>query len=106
MFAGAGVSGHHVGVDVNRIDGICDRDFVLVAENIEDETAVGFRSVGEENLVGRDLDPAIPVIVLRNFRAKEFVTLLVPVTAKRFAMRQLVHGLVHRVHRPPAAAAR
>ncbi len=47
----AGVAGHDVRIDVNRIDRIGDRDLVLVAQDIEDETAIGFRAVGEKNLI-------------------------------------------------------
>ena len=60
------VAGHHVGVDVNRINRIGERDFVLVAENIEDVTAIAFRSVGDKNFVVGNLDLAIAIIVLRD----------------------------------------
>ena len=62
----ARVTGHHVGVDIDRINRIGDRDFVLVAENIEDVPAIAFRTVGNKNLVVSDVDLAIAVIVLRN----------------------------------------
>jgi hypothetical protein len=38
----AGVARHHIGIDVNRINRVGDGDFVLLAENIEDVTAVTF----------------------------------------------------------------
>src|SRR5689334_9000625 len=51
---GTGVPRHHVRVDVNRIYRIGDRDLVLVAQNIQDETAIAFGSVRNENLVVSD----------------------------------------------------
>ena len=36
------VASHHICVDVNRIDRIGDGDLVLIAEDIENETAIAF----------------------------------------------------------------
>jgi hypothetical protein len=38
----AGVAGHHVCIDINRINRIGDRHLVLIAENIQDITAIAF----------------------------------------------------------------
>jgi hypothetical protein len=53
----AGVAGHDVGVDVNRIDRIHHRDPVVVAENVEDVRTVAFRTVRNKIIVS-DLDGA------------------------------------------------
>ena len=37
-----GVASHHICVDVNRIDWIGDGHLVLIAEDIENETAIAF----------------------------------------------------------------
>ncbi len=94
-----GVAGHHVGIDVDRIDRIRDRDPVLVAEDIEDETAIALRAVGDENLVVRDLHPAVAIIDLRDFLAQEIAALLVAVAAEGFAHGKLVHRRLDRRHR-------
>ena len=39
---GAGIAGHHVRIDIGRIDRIGNRDFVLLPENVEDVTAITF----------------------------------------------------------------
>src|SRR5204863_2250677 len=80
----------------NRINWIGDRDSVPIAENIEDITAIGFRALRHKNFVGRDLDPAPAIIVLRDFFAERFETLLVTVAAKGFADAQLIDGVMHR----------
>src|SRR5947208_13291778 len=38
----ASVAGHHVCIDIDRINRIGDRHLVLIAENIEDVTAIAF----------------------------------------------------------------
>ena len=65
----AGVTGHHVRVDVNRVNRIGDRDFVLIAKNIENKTAIAFRSVRDKNLLVCDVDLAIAKILLRDCRS-------------------------------------
>ena len=91
------MTSHDVGVDVDRINRIGDRDPVLVAKNIENVTAIAFRTVGEKDFVVCNLDPA-----LRDnrcsaiFCAQKFVTLLVSITAKCFANTELIDRLVHR----------
>ena len=87
---------HHIGIDVNRINRIGDRDFVLIAQNIENETAVALRTVGHENLIVRDVDLAIAEIFLRDCRSQEFVPLLGSIAAKRFTVPQLVSGAFDR----------
>src|ERR1051325_6288110 len=37
-----GVPGHDIGIDIYRVNRIGDCDFVLVAENIQNKTAIGF----------------------------------------------------------------
>ena len=68
-FRPAAVARHHVRVDIDRIDRIGDRDSVLVPKNIENISAITFRSVRDKDLIIRDLDVAVPIIVLRNCRS-------------------------------------
>src|SRR5438270_634697 len=69
---------------------------VLIAQNIENETAVALRTVGHENLIVRDVDLAIAEIFLRNCRSQEFVPLPGSVATKRFTVSQLVSGAFDR----------
>ena len=41
----SGMTGHDIGIDVNRVNRIGDRDFVLMSKDIQDVTAIAFRSV-------------------------------------------------------------
>ena len=63
---GAGVARHHVRVHVYRIDRIGHRDLVLAAENIEDVTAVVFRSVRNEDFVVSNVNFAVAIVALRD----------------------------------------
>ena len=49
----AGVPRHYIGIDVNWINRIGNRDLILPAQNIENVTAVAFRPVRQENFVIR-----------------------------------------------------
>src|SRR5947208_16607020 len=78
--------GHYIGVDVNWIDRIGNRDLILPAQNIENVTAVAFRPIRQENFVIRNFDSAIAIIKLRDFAAKEFVALLGAIATGRFTL--------------------
>ena len=93
----AAVGCHHVRIDVNRVDRIGDRDFVLVPKNIENISAITFRSVRDKDLIIRDLDVAVAIIVLHDCRSKKFVTLLGTVTAKCLTFPQVIGSTLHRV---------
>ena len=69
LTCGSGVPSHHVGIDINRVNRVGNRDFVLVAENIENETAVTFRTVGDKNFVVGEVDVTVAIIVLRDGRS-------------------------------------
>ena len=69
LLRGAGVTGHHVCIDVDRINWIGNGNFVLIAKNIEDVAAIAFRSVRDKNFVVRDVDLAIAIIFLSDCRS-------------------------------------
>ena len=68
-FRRAAVARHYVRVDIDRVNRIGNRDFVLVAENIENKAAIAFRSIRDKNLVIGDIDIAIAIIALRDCRS-------------------------------------
>jgi len=63
------VASHYVCIDIDWIHRIGNRNFVLVAEDIENETAIAFRAVGDKNFVIGDVDLAIAIILLRDCRS-------------------------------------
>ena len=69
LFHRAGVARHHVGIDVDRVNRIGNGNLVLLAEDIEDVTAIAFRSVGQKDFVVHDVDLAVTIIVLRDCRS-------------------------------------
>src|SRR5438094_8193861 len=81
---------HYIRIDINRINWIRHCDLVSIAQDVEDVTAIAFRSVGNKDFVIGNIDLAVAVIALRNCRSEKFVTLLWPVTAKRFRLPELV----------------
>ena len=60
------MTSHDVGVYIDRINRIGDRDLILVAKDVENMAAIAFRTVGEEDFVVCNLDAALPIIELRN----------------------------------------
>jgi len=91
-----GVTGHDVGVHINRINRVADGDFVFMAEDIEDIAGVAFGAVADKNFVVGHLATAVAEIVFGNGGPKPFVTLFRPVAAERLAHGHFVHGFVHR----------
>ena len=45
------MAGHDIGVNVDRVNGIDDRNPILMAENIQNIAAIAFGTVGDENLI-------------------------------------------------------
>ena len=87
---GAGAARHDVGVDVDRVNGVGNREADVVGEDFLDVAAVALRAVGDEDFVGVDLAAAGGVIVLLHGLAQERVTLLRAVALEGGALRHLV----------------
>ncbi len=91
----AGVAGHDVGVDVDRIHRVGDGDLVPRAEDVEDVAGVTLAAVGDENLIRFHVDAACLEIVLGDGVAQEVVALLRAVAAEGGAVAHFIHRLVH-----------
>ncbi len=91
------MTGHDIGVDVNGVNRIDDRDSILMTENIQNITAIAFGAVGDKNLIVRDIHALFAVIVFRDCVTKKFVTLLRAVTAEGVPMRELIDRPMHRL---------
>jgi len=92
---------HYIGIDVNWIDRISNRDAILLAQNIENVTAVAFRAIRQKNFVIRDVGSAIAIIKLRDFSAEKFVTLFGPVATEAFTISELFGRRFHCLDRSP-----
>ena len=95
LVGGSGVSGHHVGVDVNGVDRIGDRDFVSGAKDIEDVPRIALGPVGHKNVVW--IDAQTGVGVFHDGFAKEGIALLGAVTAESAAITELIDCFFHRL---------
>ncbi len=87
---------HHVGVDVDGVDRVGHRDPRVRGEDLLDVSAVLLAAVGDEDLVGGDLDAARAVVVLADRVDQEVVAVLRPVAAEALRARHLVGGPVER----------
>src|SRR5256885_11539859 len=92
---GAVVPRHYIGIDVNWINRIGNRDLILPAQNIENVPAVAFRPIRQENFVIRNFDSAIAIIKLRDFAAEEFVALLGAIATERFTLPEFFGCCFH-----------
>jgi len=70
----------------------------LVAKHVENEPAIAFRTIGEEDFVVGDVNPASPIINLRDLAPQEFIALLMPVATKSLAHGKLIYGRLHRCY--------
>ncbi len=91
---GAGAAGHHVGVQVDRVDRVGDGDGDVGGEDLLDVAGVALGAVADEHLVGFDPRPPGLEILGRDFLPQELVALLGAVAAEGGGIRHLVHRLV------------
>jgi hypothetical protein len=91
------VTRHDIRVDINGIDGVHDGDAVVVTKNIEDGTAVALGTVRDKDLVIRDIEPPIAVVMRRDCRAQKLVPLLGAVAMEALTRSHLVDGGMHRL---------
>ena len=91
----SGPAYHHVGVDVDGIDGVGNADGVVPAHQFLNVSGVGLGSVVDENLVEVEVYAAREKVVLEYGLAQEVVALLGSVAAKALPGSHLVGGTVH-----------
>ncbi|MFM1945042.1 MAG: hypothetical protein RI897_4024 [Verrucomicrobiota bacterium] len=91
------MSGHDVGIHVDGVDGVHDRDSVGVTEDIEDIAGVAFGAVGHEDFVIGDLHAVVTVIVLGDGCAEELVTLFGAIATEGGALAHFVGSFMQRV---------
>ena len=63
---GTGPARHHIGVHIDRIHRVADRDFVVYTENLLDISGIALRPIGNKYLVGRDITAPCLVVLLRH----------------------------------------
>ena len=91
----ARAASHDIRVEVDRVYRVRDGDLVGRAEDLLDVAAVALGAVADENLVRRDLDAAVRVVVLDDGFRQERVALLRAVAVERLSLRLIVDRLVH-----------
>ncbi len=94
----SGAASHHVGVDINGINRVADRDDVVRAEDIADIAGVALRAVADENLVRGNLDAAVPELVFADGLPQERVAGFRPIAAERLGTPHLPRSGGHRLH--------
>jgi hypothetical protein len=86
----AGVAGHDVRVDVDRVDRIGHGDPVAAAEDLERRARVGLRTIAQEDLVVGHVDATRAEVAVRDRRAHEVVSGRGPVALEALARRQVI----------------
>ena len=89
-------AGHHVGVDVDRIDRVGDEHGVLLIEEIQDVAEIGLRAVRDEDLVEGELNAELLIIRLDRC-LQEIVALLRTVAMEALGLTHLLRRLHHRI---------
>lgn len=87
------VADHDVGVDIDWVNGVGDGDGVAVAENVEDVACVALGTIGDEDVIGADVEASIAVLYHRF--SQECVALLWTVATEGVAVAEFVDGFVH-----------
>ena len=91
----AGVSSHDIGIHIDRINRVHHRNAIVVTKDIQDVSAVAFGSIGNKNLIIRDLKPVRAVIVFRDGVPQKLIALLGAVSTKAAALAHFINSLVH-----------
>ena len=86
----AGATSHDVGVGVNRIHGIGNREGRIFREDFLDVGAIALRTVGNKDFISRDVAAAGCVIIGRDSVSEEAVTLLWAVAFEGSAVSHFV----------------
>ena len=92
---GAAAANHHVGVDIDGVDGVGDADEVVPVEQLLEVAGVALCAVVDEDLVDVEMDASGQEVVLENGLAEEVVALLGAVAAEALGGGHLVDGAVH-----------
>ena len=93
-----GPANHHVGVDVDGIDGVGHTDTVVPSHEFLDVARIALGTIVDEYLARVEMDAAGQIVVLHDGLTQEGVALFGTVAVERFALAQVVDGLVHGLH--------
>ena len=86
---------HHVGVDIDGVDGIGDANEVVPVEQLLEVTRIALCTIVDKDLVDIEVDATRQEVVLEDGFTEEVVTLLRTIAAKTLDGAHLVGGLVH-----------
>ena len=92
----AGASAHDVRVYIYGIDGVCDADAVVRAQDVAKVSRIALGAVVDEYLVRVYADAARCEVALDDGPAQKLVAVFRPVAAERFGLSHLIDGLVER----------
>ena len=93
----SGASRHHVGVDIDRVDRVGNREPDVSGENLLDVAAVALGSVGHENLVRLNPTAARGIVMLRDRLAEKGIALLGTVALEALPPGHLIGRRVQRL---------
>ena len=94
----AGASRHGVGVDIDRVDGVADGDFVFYGEDIANVAAIAFCAIRNEYLVDIDIDSACVKVVFCYGFTQKIVALLGAEAVKCLRAGHIVYSFMHCVY--------
>ncbi len=86
---------HHVGVDIDGIDGVGDRHGVVPAHQLANVARVTLGSVVDKNLIGVKMHAPWQEVVLYDSLSKPQVSLLGPIAVEGLLLSHVVDSLVH-----------
>ena len=89
-----GASAHHVGVDVDGVDGVGDADTVVRAQDVAEVTRIALGTIVHKHLVGVNLHAPGREVVFHDGTAQKFVAVFRPVAPEGFGASHLVGRLV------------
>ena len=92
---GACPSRHNIGIHIDRVDRIADRDLIIQCKDFLNIAGITFCTVRHKNLVRLNLAASGLIVVIRNRISQKVITKLWRIAAERSRIRHLIHCAVH-----------
>ena len=89
---------HDIGIHINGINRVTYSNFIILAENLLNITAVAFCTVRDKNFICCDITTAAFIIILRNCVPQKVVSQIRRISAECPGIPHLIHCMMQRIN--------
>ena len=95
LVVSTGSSSHNVGIHINRIDRITDRNLVVLSENLLNISGIALCSVRYKDFICCNLTASCCIIVLCDCLAQKFISQIRCIAMECLGMSHLIYRFMH-----------